>query len=234
MTADHPGSMPPPDPTAQQWPAVPAQPPAPNSPFPPGYPPSPADYAPPPPTPTHPSMPLGGPNPTPGYPSAGYAPPSYPSAGYAPTGYPAPSGYPPPDYAAGGYPYPYAIPLQAGVSGNALASVICASVGMALIAVGALLGALAAASPADTITSPYEQIAVLPFTIGLAGLVALALSIPAVVTGHIALSKIKRAEGALGGRRAALTGLIMGYCEIAVPVLCLIIFVALVAASLNR
>jgi hypothetical protein len=50
----------------------------------------------------------------------------------------------------------------------------------------------------------------------------LGLGIVPVVLGHIALSKIKKAMGALEGRGLAIAGLILGYLQIAVYVLVLI------------
>lgn len=35
--------------------------------------------------------------------------------------------------------------------------------------------------------------------------------IPAIITGHLAQSKIKKSEGAMGGKKMALTGTILGY-----------------------
>ncbi len=56
------------------------------------------------------------------------------------------------------------------------------------------------------------------FTFGLA-------SLPAIITGHLARSRIKKSSGALGGNGIALTGLILGY-------LCLVLTVIAVCASL--
>lgn len=39
--------------------------------------------------------------------------------------------------------------------------------------------------------------------------------LPAVITGHLALSQIKRSGGTIGGRKAATTGLILGYSTLA-------------------
>lgn len=50
-------------------------------------------------------------------------------------------------------------------------------------------------------------------------------SIPAVVLGHIALSKIKQSSGSLEGRGMALAGLILGYINIGIFVLLLILIV---------
>lgn len=41
-------------------------------------------------------------------------------------------------------------------------------------------------------------------------------SIPAIITGHISLSKIKQASGLLGGRGMALTGTILGYVSLVI------------------
>ncbi|HEX9039215.1 MAG TPA: DUF4190 domain-containing protein [Ktedonobacterales bacterium] len=222
MTTEPPQGSPPPDQTAQQWPGYPAQPayppPTPAYPPTPGYPPAPgyppsteyppssAMYAPPQPAPAYPSMPLGAP-----YPAPGYGQPAYPSM---------PMGS------------PYMTPAQSGLSGQAIASIICASVGALLVLGGFLLGALASAG--GTFTSSYERNAMYPLFGGVGGLLALPLSIAAVVTGHLALSKIKRSGGAVSGHSAALAGVIMGYVEIAVPIISFIVFFALAVASTSN
>lgn len=52
-------------------------------------------------------------------------------------------------------------------------------------------------------------------------------SLVAVITGHIALRRIRQADEALGGRVLAMTGLIVGYLELA-----LVLGLAVVAAVL--
>ena len=74
------------------------------------------------------------------------------------------------------------------------------------------------------------QFASFPLWTGLGGFLALTCSIPAVITGHLALGKIARSGGATSGRRVALTGVIMGYVEIATPLLCTVIFIVLAIA----
>lgn len=54
-------------------------------------------------------------------------------------------------------------------------------------------------------------------------------AIPAIICGHIALSKIGKAAGALGGRGMAIAGLIMGYLLIALVVL---VFVVAIPAGM--
>jgi competence protein ComGC len=54
------------------------------------------------------------------------------------------------------------------------------------------------------------------------------LGIPAIICGHIAMSRIKRSGGSLGGHGFALTGLITGYITIAlIPVIALLTAIAI-------
>jgi len=53
-------------------------------------------------------------------------------------------------------------------------------------------------------------------------------AIPAVITGHMALGRIKRSAVALGGRGLAIAGLILGYTSIVVMTVLLILFFTLV------
>ncbi|MEZ5326708.1 MAG: DUF4190 domain-containing protein [Verrucomicrobiales bacterium] len=50
------------------------------------------------------------------------------------------------------------------------------------------------------------------------GIFGLAVAVPAVITGHIALGNIKRGKAPAGGRGQAVAGLIMGYCTLALIV----------------
>jgi uncharacterized protein DUF4190 len=218
MSANPPQDAPQPDhPTAQQRPGYPS-PPTPQAAYPlpaPGYPPTPGyplsmpvypppatDYAPPPSTASYP------------YPPAAPAYPSMPLG--APYGAP---GYASPSYIAPGY-----VPPPAGVSGNAVASVICAAIGLLLIVVGVILGILTEA--VATTGAPID----VPGVTGVASLIALVCSVPAVITGHIAMGRIRQSGGALSGRRAAITGLILGYIEIATPIICLVLFIIVAIA----
>lgn len=229
-------------PPSQPWQGYPPQPaseptyppPAPAYPAPlgyssaPVYPPSPNDYTqpaqtaqpvapqyvPPMGAPAYPSAPLGSP-----YPAPGYGQPAYPSM---------PMGSP---YMAAGYPY--GAPVPTGSSGMAIASVICGIVGAVIVVAGLLIGALVAGTGAGAFTSTQEQAAMVPLFTGVGGFIALLASIPAVVTGHIGLGRINRSGGAVSGRGAALTGVILGYCEIAIPLLCTVIFIALAVAAAN-
>ena len=54
----------------------------------------------------------------------------------------------------------------------------------------------------------------------LAGLLGFLLAgLPAIIMGHIALGKIGRSGGALGGKGLAITGMILGYLSIPLTVL---------------
>jgi hypothetical protein len=48
-------------------------------------------------------------------------------------------------------------------------------------------------------------------------------SLGAVICGHIALTHIKRSRGAQGGRAIAMTGLVIGYLELAVVAIFLVV-----------
>jgi hypothetical protein len=72
------------------------------------------------------------------------------------------------------------------------------------------MAAPAAAQP------PQEGLAIASLVLGILGLVAIPFiaSVAGVVCGHMALGKIKRALGALGGRGLAIGGLVTGYLGI--------------------
>ena len=59
-------------------------------------------------------------------------------------------------------------------------------------------------------------------------------AIPAVITGHMALGRIKRSAGALGGRGLAIAGLILGYISIVATVVLLILFFTLVVPAMKE
>jgi prepilin-type processing-associated H-X9-DG protein len=64
--------------------------------------------------------------------------------------------------------------------------------------------------------------------------VGLLAAIPAVITGHMALGKIKRSAGALAGRGMAIAGLILGYASIVALIVLLVLFFALVGPALKE
>jgi hypothetical protein len=123
----------------------------------------------------------------------------------------------------------YAPPPPTGLTGLAVASAACAGGGALLIVGGLLLAALIATQQVDAAAVALQY----PFWGGIGGLLALACSIPAVITGHLGLSRISRSGGAVTGRPAALAGVIAGYAEIATPIICLIVFVALALTTLT-
>ena len=51
------------------------------------------------------------------------------------------------------------------------------------------------------------------------------IGIPALITGHIALSKIKKSGGIIHGRGMAIAGLILGYISIVLTLLLIIILI---------
>jgi hypothetical protein len=71
----------------------------------------------------------------------------------------------------------------------------------------------------SSIRSKTSALAVTSLVLGILGLVLCMISplfaIPAVICGHVALSKVKRSAGALGGRGIAIAGLITGYVGLA-------------------
>jgi hypothetical protein len=79
-------------------------------------------------------------------------------------------------------------------------------------------------------TAKNSRLAIWSLVLGILGLVFLIIcigpvlfSIPAVICGHLALGRIKRSAGALGGHGLALGGLITGYAAIAlIPLLVII------------
>lgn len=84
--------------------------------------------------------------------------------------------------------------------------------------VGVVLGladappALPARAPATaTVTPATSGLAIASLVLGVIGFVVFLTALPAVICGHIARSKIKAAQGALGGAGMALAGLILGY-----------------------
>lgn len=106
-------------------------------------------------------------------------------------------GYPPavPPVGAPAYGY-YAGPMPPATSGWAIASVVCAILGVVGIPVfGSILG---------------------------------------VIFGHVALGEIRRADGRLVGRGAALAGLIIGYLALALLVVGIILLVVFHPFHLGR
>ncbi len=64
--------------------------------------------------------------------------------------------------------------------------------------------------------------------------VGLLAAIPAVITGHLALGRIKRSAGALAGRGLAIAGLILGYISIVVMTVLLILFFTLLVPLIKE
>lgn len=58
-------------------------------------------------------------------------------------------------------------------------------------------------------------------------------SIAAVITGHMAKSEIRRSMGALGGDGMATAGLVLGYIQVGLSVLCACIWLAMVALGMT-
>lgn len=131
------------------------------------------------------------------------APPSY----GAPTpGYNAPP--PPPSYGAPtpgyGAPMPgYGAPMAAGYA----APVSAGNSGLALASMIVALVSICIGG-------------------GIGGIVA-------VILGHMALNQINRSGGMLGGRNQAMTGLILGYIEIGLSIIALVVWVIFLSQAAN-
>lgn len=72
-------------------------------------------------------------------------------------------------------------------------------------------------------------LAVLSFTCGW-----LFTAIPAVICGHVARAKIRRSDGALGGRGIATAGLILGYIALAVGIMGIPLLVSMIQSDHER
>ena len=72
--------------------------------------------------------------------------------------------------------------------------------------------------PSQPKTSP---LAISSLILGILGVVCFSIltAIPAVICGHMALSRIKRSAGTLGGQGLAIGGLVTGYLGIALAIL---------------
>jgi prepilin-type processing-associated H-X9-DG protein len=64
--------------------------------------------------------------------------------------------------------------------------------------------------------------------------VGLLAAIPAVITGHMALGRIKRSAGALGGRGLAIAGLVLGYTSIVAMIAVIVLFFTLVVPAIKE
>jgi len=79
-------------------------------------------------------------------------------------------------------------------------------------------------------------IAIASLVCGILSWVCLGLlaAIPAVITGHLALGKIKRSAGALAGRGLAIAGLLLGYTSIVAMIVLLVLFFALMVPMIKE
>jgi hypothetical protein len=59
-------------------------------------------------------------------------------------------------------------------------------------------------------------------------------AIPAVICGHVALSKIRKSGGALGGKRIAAAGLILGYVALVLGVMGIPLLVSMIQSDRER
>ncbi len=60
--------------------------------------------------------------------------------------------------------------------------------------------------------------------LGILGMFLFIPAIPAIICGHVARSKIKRAPDIYSGKGMALAGLILGYVAIVVPIVVFVLF----------
>lgn len=81
---------------------------------------------------------------------------------------------------------------------------------------------------------PTSGLAIASLVCGLVGIVSCSFitGIPAVICGHLALGRIDRSSGALGGRTLALVGLITGYiCVVLIAVTSIFLLTVVLAAG---
>lgn len=176
--------------------------------------------------PQQPAYPAGAPTPpspvppAPAYPGAApqqpapqQTPPTYPAAAPQQPGYPAgPSaapGYPgaapsTPGYQAPGYAQPYSPPYPVPAKSNGLA-------------VTALICGIAG------VALFWLAYIVLPFL----------AAVTAIITGHLALGRIKRDPG-LGGKGIAITGLVLGYVGAVINLIIGIGFLLLIGYGISQ
>ncbi len=79
-------------------------------------------------------------------------------------------------------------------------------------------------------------IAIASLVLGILGLVCFGplCAVPAVICGHVGMSRIKRSAGALAGEGLALAGLIMGYVSLALMLIMIPIYAAIAIPSFMR
>lgn len=128
--------------------------------------------------------------------------PGYPPSDYPQAGYP-PSGYPPSGYPPAGTPPGYNPYQQAGYG-------------------------YGYAPPMPQSTSGW---AIASLVCGILGLCTGIAAILAVIFGHISLNEIKKSNGQVGGRGLAMAGLIMGYIELALGVILVILIIISAAVA---
>ncbi|MCF7789048.1 MAG: DUF4190 domain-containing protein [Prosthecobacter sp.] len=93
-------------------------------------------------------------------------------------------------------------------------------------------GVFATTSAPQAVAAPPQGtsgLAIASLVCGILGFLTLGLAgLPAVITGHLAISRIRKSAGALGGQGLAIAGLIMGYLGIVLTIM--IVLVASMAA----
>jgi hypothetical protein len=84
--------------------------------------------------------------------------------------------------------------------------------------------------------SPTSPLAIASLVLGIVSLTLFPLlpGIPAVVCGHLSLKEIHRSAGAIGGRGAAIAGLVTGYISVAIMILLLVGLLAFVGFASSR
>jgi hypothetical protein len=83
--------------------------------------------------------------------------------------------------------------------------------------------------PVGVASGGNSGLAITSMILGILSLCTGIAAIPAVICGHLALSRINQSNGAVGGRGMAITGLVLGYLAIAGYVIFIIIAIATAA-----
>jgi type II secretory pathway pseudopilin PulG len=101
------------------------------------------------------------------------------------------------------------------------------------VAAAPVFGNFSAQPAAMAVKSGTSGLAITSLVSGILGFVSLGVgSIVAIITGHLALSEIKKSIGAIGGKGMAVAGLILGYSFICLTVLAIIASLAVPAYAM--
>ena len=146
----------------------------------------------------------------PNYPPPGYPPPNYPPPGYPPPNYP-PPGYPPPNYPPSAYVQP-AETYRATASGSNVSAIISLIAGLIpILSIGVNILVAVLRLPA--------------FISGFLSLLSLPAILTAIITGHIGVAFAGRFAPGKGYRGLAIAGLVLGYLEILLIILAIVLII---------